>query len=103
MLLPRIFTVEQAEHLKPDTHGSRRDQELFGKRSREMLTQLIITDWVEGMANHRRHDALRQHPDYFINIDGSVLSPKHKRMIVAEPIAPCLKNQLARHEQARSK
>jgi len=95
--------VEQAEPLKPDTHGNRRDQELFGKRSREMLKQLIITGLVEGVAHHHRHGAeIRQHPDYFINIEDSVLSRNPSRMIVAEPIAPCLKNQLARHEQARS-
>ena len=95
--------MEQAEPLKPDTHGSWRDQELFGKRSRDMLKQLIITGLVEGVAHHHRHGAeIRQHPDYFINIDDSVLSPKPKRMIVAQAIAPCLKNQLARHEQVRS-
>jgi hypothetical protein len=78
--------VEKFEPLKPDTHGNRRDHELFGKRPDEMLKHLIVTGLVEGADNYRY---------LFINIarnDDSILSPKHARMIVAEPIPPCLKD-----------
>jgi hypothetical protein len=84
--LPRNFTVEKAKLLKPNTHSNRRHYERFGKRPGEILKHLIVTGLVEGAGNCRY---------LFINIarnDGSIPSPKHARMIVAEPIAPCLQD-----------
>ena len=78
--------MEKAEPLKPDTHGNRRDLELFGKRAGEMPQYLIVTGLVEGADDCRR---------LFIHIarnHNSIISPKHPRMFVAELIAPCVKD-----------
>jgi hypothetical protein len=78
--------VEKAEPLKPDTHGDRRDHELFGKRPREMLKHLIVTGLVEGA------DDCRYLFIYIARHDDPILSPKHAGIIVPEPIAPCLQH-----------
>jgi hypothetical protein len=84
--LPWNFTVEKAEPLQPDTHCNRRDHERYGKRPGKMLKHLIVTDLVEGADNCRC---------VLINIgwnDDSILLPKHAGMIIAELIAPCLRD-----------
>ena len=84
--LPRNFTVEKVEFLKPDTHGNAGHHELFGKWPSEMLKDLIVLGLIEG-ADHCRC--------LFIKIarnNDSILSPKHSGMIVAEPITPCLED-----------
>jgi len=95
-MLPGMFAVKKTERLQSDSHGSRRDHELFGKRPGELLKHLIVTTLVETVGSCRPR---------FINIaqnDDSISSPKNARMIVAESIPPSLNNQLARHQQARS-
>jgi hypothetical protein len=78
--------VEKTEPLKPDTHGDRRDHELFGKRPREMLKHLIVTGLIE------RADDCRCLFIYIARHDDPIHSPKDAGIIVPESIAPCVQD-----------